>query len=82
MKKKNLLRYFFALLIFSTAFTSCRKKRGDNPSPQPVDNTSTTDVYAAGRINYIATYWKNGNPVSLTSGTNDALIRRIVVVKK
>ncbi|MES2456449.1 MAG: hypothetical protein V4594_12945 [Bacteroidota bacterium] len=94
MNTKNLLKYNVALLIFFTAFASCKKKGNDNPLPQPVE-TSTADVYAAGldqdlyvagysqtSNGSLATYWKNGNAVSLTDGTSDALIRKIVVVKK
>ncbi|RZK53285.1 MAG: hypothetical protein EOO91_17935, partial [Pedobacter sp.] len=71
MNAKNLLNYNFALLIFFTAFASCKKKGIDSPQPQPVE-TSTVDVYAAGRINYVATYWKNGKAVTLGSAGSDA----------
>ena len=45
------------------------------------------DIYVAGYMaspnsSSKATYWKNGTAVSLTNGIKDALIRKIMVVKK
>ena len=53
------------LSIFATAIillSSCKKSKPNQP-PEPTP--PAYDIYAAGREQYIAKYWKNGVPTTL-----------------
>ena len=73
------LRSVFYVLAISYGVLSCNK------STERPDNTSNyNDIYLAGAEdnasgNFVAKYWKNGDPVSLTDGTKNAYATSIAV---
>jgi hypothetical protein len=74
MKKNSLLIMF----LCTATFYSCHKS---NSTPS---NNTQVDVYVAGWVanpaDYsVATYWKNGVPVSLTNDTTEAIANSIFV---
>ena len=61
----------FIIIVFCFAiFFSCNKSS---------DSIDSVNVYVAGNENGVAKYWKNGNAVSLTDGSNLAYAYSIVV---
>ncbi len=64
------------MFLCTAASYSCHKS---NSTP----SNTQVDVYVSGAENngnvYVAKYWKNGNPVNLTDGTNNAGARSMAV---
>src|SRR5687767_14783031 len=80
MKKIFLL---ILIIISVAAIHSCQKEITGEPDNTPTG--SEVDVYVAGLENNgagvrVAKYWKNGQAVSLSDSTNDAVAYSIAVV--
>jgi hypothetical protein len=74
------MKKHYIILIYVIGLFSCQKERSAESGN---NNGSQVDIYVAGSkyngVHFVATYWKNGNPVSLSDGSKDAEILSIAV---
>ena len=75
------MKKHYIILIYVISFFSCQKER--NAWNSGNNNRSQVDIYVAelksNGVHEVATYWKNGNLVSLTDGSRNAKILSIAV---
>ena len=67
--KTTLIRYLFIFIFLSTIFQACKKKG----PVEPEQHGDPFDIHAAGRIGYVATYWKNGKPSTIGKSNSNAV---------
>ena len=74
------MKKHYIILIYVISFFSCQKERNAESGN---NNRSQVDIYVAelksNGVHEVATYWKNGNLVSLTDGSRNAKILSIAV---